>query len=107
LSEYERRGFGVRRLQAAIIFSFVSVIASRKVCIGVEIELVLMPREDKLQESLAIATRTEAIPRCQIFAQKTGGIVDNPLARAGTPSTSGAQKLLIDFPLSVSRRCII
>ena len=31
----ERSGFGVRRRQAAIIFSFVIGIASRKVCIGV------------------------------------------------------------------------
>ena|SRR6266571_4837163 len=31
----ERSGFAVRRCQAAIIFSFVIGIASRKVCIGV------------------------------------------------------------------------
>ncbi len=31
----ERSGFGVRRCQAAIIFSFVIGIASRNVCIGV------------------------------------------------------------------------
>ena len=31
----ERSGFGIRRCQAAIIFSFVIGIASRKVCVGV------------------------------------------------------------------------